>query len=147
MQASPSRPAPPVMGASTLSWPGRSLRWGVLAVVGVLGFLLWRFEPAGQFYYPRCWMYAVTGLKCPGCGVLRATHAMLRGEWALAWMLNPLWVCYLPVIAWSGGAWLAGLFGRRIPNPLRHPWILGGLAGLAVAYGIVRNLPGFAWLG
>ncbi len=146
MQAAPSRSAPPVMGASPF-WAGRSLRWAGVAAVLVVGVVLWRVEPAGQFYYPRCWTYAVTGLKCPGCGVLRATHALLRGEWALAWTLNPLWVCYLPVIAWSGASWMAGGFGRKISNPLRNQWILGVLGGLAVAYGIARNLPGLAWLG
>lgn len=135
------------MGASAPDGRGRSLRWFVLAAVVGVGVVLWRYEPAGQFFYPRCWMYAVTGLKCPGCGVLRASHALLRGDFALAWTLNPLWVCYVPVIAWSVLAWIAGMFGRNLPNPLLKPWVLGVLGGLAVAYGVARNLPGLAWLG
>jgi hypothetical protein len=129
---------------------GRRVRWwGWVGLVGVglAVWFLWRFEPAGQVFYPRCWSYQVWGVKCAGCGVLRATHALLRGEWALAWSLNPLWVCYLPVMGWAMTAWLANGFGIRIGHPFNRPWVYGGLIGLAFAYGIARNLPGWEWLG
>ncbi len=140
----PPSSAPPVIGARVpVGW----WRWLVLALMAVVVVVLWRYEPAGQAFYPRCWMYSMTGLKCPGCGVLRATHAMLRGDFRLAWSLNPLWVCYVPLLGWMGLAWVGGLFGWRLPNPLVRPWCLGVIGGLAMAYGIARNIPGLGWLG
>ena len=71
---------------------GRLTRWLWLGggLVGATGlFLLWRFEPEGQFFFPRCFLHAATGLECPGCGGLRATHALLHGDIARAFAYNP----------------------------------------------------------
>lgn len=38
---------------------------------------------------PACPVRTVTGLKCPGCGALRATHAMAHGHIAEACSYNP----------------------------------------------------------
>jgi hypothetical protein len=64
-----------------------------LAVVG------W-FEPRGQIFFPRCWLHEHTGLLCPGCGSTRALHALLHGDVASAWKLNPLAVLSVPGVAW-----------------------------------------------
>lgn len=142
-------PVPQPAPLDSGSVPNRSRRglgWAALGLglMGVAGWFLWRFEPAGQVFYPRCWSYQVLGIKCPGCGVLRATHALLRGEWGLAWSLNPLWVSYMPLLMWGMASWLAAGFGWRLWHPFNRPWVYGGLIGLAFAYGIVRNIPGWS---
>lgn len=111
-------------------------------MLGVLG-VLWSAEPHGQVWYPRCLLYAATGLQCPGCGGLRAAHALLHGDLATAWHLNPLLICLLPVFAWVGLVTVAGRFGRRLPNPFATPRMIAVLVGLAFVFGVVRNLPGF----
>lgn len=112
------------------------------AVVGLGALaLLWHFEPRGQFFFPRCTFLQVTGLQCPGCGGLRATHALLHGDVASAWRLNALWVAALPLGAWSAAALaLERWTGRRIPHPLgwRRAWIPVVVAILA--FGVLRNL-------
>lgn len=103
--------------------------------------LLWHFEPRGQLFFPRCTLLQVTGLQCPGCGGLRATHALLHGDVASAWRLNALWVAALPLGAWSAAATaLERWTGRRIPHPLgwRRAWIPVVVAILA--FGLLRNL-------
>ena len=126
---------------------GRSVAWlqwlGPLAVLAC-GALLWAVEPRGQVYFPRCALYAATGLQCPGCGGLRATHALLNGDWSAAWKLNALYVCYLPILSWVGLAFVARRFGRRLPNPFAAPWMIGTLFGFAMVFGVLRNLPMFA---
>ena len=115
------------------SWIGRRVPWlSGAALLGVLG-VLWAAEPHGQVWYPRCLLYAATGLQCPGCGGLRAAHALLHGDLAAAWHLNPLLICLLPVFAWVGlvisvlqGAWLTAALAAllaassRVHAPLAH---------------------------
>lgn len=111
-----------------------------LAGLGVMG-LLWHFEPRGQFFFPRCTFLQVTGLQCPGCGGLRATHALLHGHLAEAWRLNAMWVAALPLGAWSAGAIALGHWtGRRIPHPLgwRRAWI--AITAAILGFGLLRNL-------
>lgn len=110
---------------------------GALAGIGVL-FL---FDPSSHAFYPRCWLYLATGWQCPGCGVLRATHALLHGRVMEALHLNPLFVILVPVAGWimlewliSGGRSVGRLFGNW--KPAWTWWLLG----VVVAFGVLRNL-------
>ena len=130
---------------------GRLTRWLWLGggLVGATGlFLLWRFEPEGQFFFPRCFLHAATGLECPGCGGLRATHALLHGDIAAAWRLNPMLLLGLPLVAWSVAAVAAARRGWRWPNPLAHPAGVALAVSAALLFGVLRNLPPVRqWLG
>jgi hypothetical protein len=122
----------------------RSAVWSAvvigLALLG--GGVLFAVNPAKYEWYPVCWLHVTTGLQCPGCGGLRATHELLHGHLAAAWALNPLAVLLTPLYAWFGlDAGLALLRGRGLPkSPPRPAMIWLGVAGLLV-FGIVRNLP------
>src|SRR4028118_1392752 len=59
---------------------------------------------------PPCPFFYFTGLFCPGCGTLRAVHALLRGDLVRAFGLNPLLILFLPYI---GFFWLSQGVGRR----------------------------------
>lgn len=116
-----------------------------IAVVALAGLavlaLLWHFEPRGQFFFPRCTFLQVTGLQCPGCGGLRATHALLHGDVASAWRLNALWVAALPLGAWSAASLaLERWTGRQVPHPLgwRRAWI--AIVVAILGFGVLRNL-------
>jgi hypothetical protein len=116
---------------------------GVVAGGGLVG-LLWVVDPAAAEWFPPCPFHALTGLHCPGCGTLRATHALLNGRPLAALLLNPLYMLLL-------GAILAGGFRRTVAALRRQPsvplsamvrpaWIVG-LAVVICAYWVVRNLP------
>lgn len=129
-------------------------RWAAVAVLLALGVMavaavLWRFDPAQNRFYPRCQLYKMTGLQCPGCGGLRALHELLHGRFVAALRLNPLFVLGVPAALALTGVWLA----RRRRNPaeqfnLPTGWIWAGVA-VFIVFGIVRNLPGMppAWFG
>ena len=114
-----------------------------LAVLAMtLLVLLWWFDPA-QFGVPLCLLHAMTGLKCPGCGVMRATHELLHLRPAAAWRQNALWVLSLPLVAYlvvselracRGGSTLPGNLPRR-----RWFW-LSAIAVAAVVF-VLRNMP------
>jgi hypothetical protein len=118
----------------------------VLAALAVAA-VLYRSDPTQSGFYPRCQFHAMTGLQCPGCGGLRAMHALLHGHVAEAWRLNALFVAALPAaLAVVGWRWLCR---RRDPSarwklPLAWVWIF---VAVVIAFGVVRNLPGvsFAW--
>ena len=116
----------------------------IAGVALVSGGLLFAVNPAEHAIYPACWLYATTGWRCPGCGGLRATHELLHGYLAAAWLLNPLAVLLLPLYAWIGVDVVLTLFrGRGLPKPAPRPALIWlGAAGLLL-FGVLRNLP---WL-
>ena len=123
--------------------PARRAWWSLLVLGGALagGGLLFAFNPADHALYPACWLYATTGLKCPGCGGLRATHELLHGHLAAAWDLNPLAVLLLPFWAGLGlHAALTLLRGRGLPGAVPRPAVIWLAAVAVVAFGILRNL-------
>jgi hypothetical protein len=105
------------------------------------GGALYLVDPARHEVYP-CVLYATTGLKCPGCGGLRATHQLLHGHLAAAWTLNPLAVLLVPfycLLACHVGLGLVRGHGLGFSSP--RPAVLWlGLGGITL-FGILRNLP------
>lgn len=49
-------------------------------------------DPNTAGFYPACPFRALSGLDCPGCGSLRALHALLHGDVAAAFGFNLLLV-------------------------------------------------------
>ncbi len=114
-----------------------------VALTGAVA-LLYFYEPATAGFYPICAFHAMTGLDCPGCGGLRAVHQLSHGNIAAAWHFNPLLVALLPMALWLGFREFARMFtGRRWPGIVTRPIMAWVLLGVVVAFGIVRNLPGF----
>lgn len=93
-----------------------------------------------------CPFRAVTGgLDCPGCGTLRATRALSRGDLLRAADHNLLFVLLVPLLAWGLFAWWRHEGGVRAAAP-RVPTVLATAIALAVpVWWVARNLPGFAW--
>jgi len=107
------------------------------------GDALYLVDPARHEVYP-CVLYATTGLKCPGCGGLRATHQLLHGHLAAAWTLNPLAVLLVPfycLLACHVGLGLVRGHGLGFASP-RPAVVWLGLGGITL-FGILRNLPWF----
>src|SRR5512139_2582425 len=48
-----------------------------------------------------CPSRALLGIPCPGCGLTRATLALLRGDVAASLALHPLAPVVLPVVGWA----------------------------------------------
>lgn len=136
---------PPVLGS-----PGAGARrhsaWPkiVLATAGIgVVLLLYHYYPEGQFFFPRCALYSTTGLLCPTCGGLRATHDLLHGRWLAAIRDNALVVAALPTIL---GWWLYRRSRKPAPGfPRTAIWVI---AGVVAGFTVLRNLPfpAFRWL-
>ena len=138
-----STPPPPALppsapNATVLRWLLALAALGLVVMLGVLH----QFDPARHGFYPGCTFHRLTGLNCPGCGGLRATHQLLHGHFGEAWHHNALVVLAGPGLA----AWFALRAWRRsrgVPPRLTRGqtvwvWlILGGMLGFT----LLRNLP------
>ena len=108
------------------------------AALLVLGLAYAAFAAATGLLIP-CPFRALTGLKCPGCGVSHLCLALLRLDFAAAWAANPGLFCALPALAV-----LLGAEARRyISGAAVFRWegtLAWGLVLWLVLWGIVRNL-------
>jgi Protein of unknown function (DUF2752) len=102
------------------------------------------FNPAAEgSRFPACAFHASTGLWCPGCGLTRGTHQLLRGDIAGALSHNVFTPIVMLAIVGLWWHWLRTSWGRpsgfgalRVPMSLR--W---ALPVAIIAYGLLRNIP------
>lgn len=115
----------------------------LLALVAAAGAWLLTHDPTASPAVPRCPTYAWTGILCPGCGALRALHALLGGNLSAALAFNPLVVLTAPF----GVVWLAlqaacAVTGLRPRLPARAVAVAGLVAVVVLlAFAVARNLP------
>ena len=111
------------------------------AAVGV--WLLREFDPnAAHSPFPGCMFRALTGYFCVGRGLTRALHALVHGDLARAFAMNPLAMLLLPAIPMMiahGQGWRPRTL-EPVMRVLLAPrfWLV-----LLPAYWIARNLPWF----
>ena len=119
----------------------RQAGFAALAAACAALVLLYRYEPGGLFY-PGCWVHALTGLHCPGCGATRALHALLHGEFGQAADVNALFVLLAPaVLVWSLFVLYRALRYNRISPPAIPGLVLTGTVVATVTFAVLRNLP------
>ena len=70
----------------------------LLVLGGFVGVCLFFGHPAEYAWLPPCPFRVWTGLLCPGCGTLRATHYFLNGQFDLAFRCQPLLISLLPIL-------------------------------------------------
>lgn len=104
----------------------------------ILGTLFLRF---GLALLPPCIFYEATGLHCPGCGGIRATLSLLRGDIASAVYYNPVVVALYAVLAvwYLFFAWNA-LFRSNYKPPCLPAWKGFIVLGTVLVFWVVRNL-------
>jgi hypothetical protein len=119
----------------------------LLAVTGVgVAAVVYCFNPVKYHLYPVCEFHQLTGLNCPGCGATRALYALLHGDFSTALRDNVMLVLGLAAAALRGG-WFALNRFRGQPNGDFFParLIIPSLV-VMIAFGVLRNLPAFAFL-
>jgi len=127
--------------------PGREIKKGTRLTIACAGVaavatLLFLFNPAEFKIFPLCFFYGLTGLRCPGCGTLRALHQLLHGNFWLAFKYNPLTVLLLPslgyflflsVLSSNNEKYARAIFVR--------PWLIWTLLSAIILFWIIRNTP------
>ena len=136
--------------ASTRAVTSRSGRRARPVAVGVGTLALTAYvaavDPNRPGHYPVCPTYALAGVYCPGCGMLRATHDLTHGDVVGALQRNPLAPL---VLAGMVALYVVWVVSRWTGRPVRWtpgrwtPWLV--LAGFAL-FAVARNVPGWTWL-
>lgn len=145
----PVAPPPPAPAPAPPRRDWRGLRQpavlGGLALAGCA--YLWVVDPNTTTSGPPCPLHGLTGLDCPGCGITRATHALLHGEVGRALDHNLLYVLALPFLLYALVRWGAGRVGVELPPRVRwQPWMTALGVVVVLGYLVVRNLPWFPYL-
>lgn len=105
-------------------------------------YILYKYNPSTSGFYPPCPTKYLLGIECPGCGSLRASHALLHGRIAKAWHLNPMLLLAIPFILLL---LLTGIFRSHsrvmdlIYNKLNNRISLIVIAVILLGWGILRN--------
>jgi len=114
--------------------------WPWIGGAAILAWVVSIFlhDPASSPEFLPCPFHWLTGLFCPGCGAQRAMHDLLHGRVVAALDDNAVLVATIPLLGlqWGFGQWR----GRSLTHDNRV--VLAWGIGL-VAWGVVRNLPGF----
>ncbi|WP_016907061.1 DUF2752 domain-containing protein [Streptomyces xiaopingdaonensis] len=113
-----------------------------LAAAGAAFAYVGAVDPNTPGHYPACPLLTFTGVYCPGCGGLRAAHALAHGDVPAALGANAFAVVLVVLLAGVLLAWLVrSARGRplRVPAPSAvHWWAVGAVVGV---FSVVRNLP------
>ena len=130
---------------------GPAMRWRftsticlavIVLLLGIAGCLCLYFEhPAHIDWLPSCPFRVWTGLLCPGCGSLRATHYLLNGQWGIAFRCQPLLISLLPIIALlAGKVCYERIRNTTVTLPFEIPlyWLI--LIAVCLFF-VLRNIP------
>lgn len=100
-------------------------------------------DPSDGGTFIPCPFRTITGLWCPGCGLTRAVHHLLRGHVVTAMHFN---LFVIPIVLAIAASWLSWLTASAGLRPTWSPRLSSrastALIGVAVAFAVIRNLPG-----
>lgn len=118
------------------------------ALAGAVSFgaLVATVDPNEPGLYPTCPVLALSGLYCPGCGSLRALHALAHGDLVTALERNPLFVVALAFLVVAFPSWALGRWRGTSLSWDPSIKVISLVLGLVVAFTVLRNVPGWTWL-
>lgn len=115
---------------------------GLLPLLPLLWFFYHDYQRYAA-YFPQCFWYETTGLYCPGCGLTRALHAALHGEWFTALHMNAFfWLITLPLAVLG---LLEIMLDRLFISLKAHARLVWCYLVLALIFTVLRNLPWMPW--
>lgn len=117
----------------------------VFAAGGIYFYTVFDPERQGSLF-PKCGFFVLTGYKCPGCGIQRALHHLLHGDFFGAFKQNALAFLSVPYILLLTLAYKSRRFNEKFP---RTATALKGFVSTLIAaaavfvFWIARNIWGF----
>jgi hypothetical protein len=97
-------------------------------------------DPNESGHYPTCPFLALTGSFCPGCGSLRAVHALSSGDIGAAISLNVLTVAGIVVLSGLWARWMVRRWRGEPRRSVAPAWSLYLLLVVLAVFWVARNL-------
>ena len=113
-----------------------------IALIAIVAIAYFFIDPADSPVSLQCAFYRITGYKCPGCGIQRALHAALHGDFQTAIRYNYSLVVTLPVLALYLVVWYKHDSMPRLASYLESLPTMIILLILVLAWWIIRNIVG-----
>jgi hypothetical protein len=137
-----------VIGSRSAAPAGISLPLACGACLLAGGAYIAAVDPSDGGGLTACPIRSTTGRWCPGCGLTRATHHLLRGDVAQALSFNlmiPLVLIAFVVMWWT---WFRVSAGRGVSRWVGSigRWTVAAAGVSTIAFTVLRNLPGWEWL-
>ncbi|MBQ7855956.1 MAG: DUF2752 domain-containing protein [Alistipes sp.] len=113
----------------------------MIVVAGIfLGFIYFFIDPSTSPFVPKCIFKVITGYDCPSCGVQRAVHAILHGEFVSALKLNPFIFVLSPyLLALLYTSLSKSALSQRLRFYTHHHVTIYIYLFLYIAWGVIRN--------
>ena len=117
--------------------------FGVLAFLGMLA-LYFYWSPSDSNLFPKCPLFSITGIYCPGCGSQRAAHQILNGNIIDGIRHNYLIALLAIVLLYQGFVYIMNdLLKKNIPNVLHKSKVTYGILIAIILFWILRNIDVF----
>jgi len=104
--------------------------------LALLSAVAYFHDPMENRWSPKCVMLAVTGYRCPGCGMQRFAHSLMHGNIGEAIGHNYFAAVWLPILA--AYAVLQSISGGRILSQIKQ---FASASRVGIAYVVTY----FAW--
>jgi len=111
-----------------------------IVLLGVLSmYFLW--NPTNYSFFPKCPLYALTGIYCPGCGSQRAIYQIMHGNFIEGLRHNYLIVLLGVVLLYQGVLFVMHkLYQKSLYNILHRPLTVKIILVLILAFWVLRNI-------
>lgn len=115
----------------------------ITIVVAVAVAIYFLYDPADTSNpFPKCPFLWLTGWKCPGCGLQRATHALLHLDIGKALHYNMLFVTAIPIVLFYFIVEIAQKSHPRLYAIANSGVAIGTLIVTVLLWWILRNVYG-----
>lgn len=119
-------------------------RWRRIVVVVMVPLGMILIQAAFRYWgMPRCVVYNLTGISCPGCGTYRSIQCFLTGDMQGAWLYNPIWIATSPFIFVAILRTLQVTHGH-LANVRNYLWVC--LLLIILVFTVCRNIHTFVYL-
>lgn len=118
------------------------IKYAMWVISGVLLVgLYYTINPALVQFFPKCPLYATTGVYCPGCGSQRATHYLLHLDFVNVIKQNVLFVLGLLLLGYAICVTIINYFFKKnYYNYLLHPKTPVVLLLVVLIFWVLRNI-------
>lgn len=112
-----------------------------VSLVGIVALVIYfLLDPSKSNFFPKCWFYMLTGLKCPGCGSQRAVHSLLHLDFAAAFRYNALLVLSLPVVFFLLVVEMLRTRRPRLYRRVHSQMVIWTIVAIVLVWWVLRNL-------